>query len=154
MRIKKTSETRALAGNIVNAYSESQNSAYSSKYCNEAFGGTVLWTNPSPTSNFDGQNIALNSSDYDCYEIIYKVYKTEDYYINSGRTPKGHGKRIMQIAGTNNEGPYNYIRDITYNSDTSLTIGACNVYWASSTTTNNAQMIPVYVIGYKTGLFN
>lgn len=32
--IRKTSETRALAGNIVNAYSESQNSAYSSEYIN------------------------------------------------------------------------------------------------------------------------
>lgn len=34
MRIKKTSETRALAGNIVNAYSESQNSTYSCDYVN------------------------------------------------------------------------------------------------------------------------
>lgn len=32
--IRKTSETRALAGNIVNAYSESQNSTYSCDYVN------------------------------------------------------------------------------------------------------------------------
>ena len=34
MRIKKTSETRALAGTVVNTYSESQTSAYSSYYMN------------------------------------------------------------------------------------------------------------------------
>ena len=33
--IRKTSETRALAGNIVNAYSTSQNSAYSCDYLND-----------------------------------------------------------------------------------------------------------------------
>lgn len=35
MRIKKTSETRALAGNIVNAYNDSQTSAYSTEYIND-----------------------------------------------------------------------------------------------------------------------
>ena len=33
--IRKTSETRPLAGNIVNAYNDSQTSAYSTEYTNE-----------------------------------------------------------------------------------------------------------------------
>ena len=33
--IRKTSETRALAGNIVNAYNDSQTSAYSTEYIND-----------------------------------------------------------------------------------------------------------------------
>ena len=35
MRIQKTSETRALAGNIVNEYNDSQTSAYSTEYIND-----------------------------------------------------------------------------------------------------------------------
>ena len=27
--------------------------------------GTILWTNPNPTSDFSAQSIALSSSDYD-----------------------------------------------------------------------------------------
>lgn len=112
----------------------------------------ILWTNPNPTSDFASQNVTLNSDDYDMYEIIYKNYKTENYYMNTGTTPKGYGKLIMMIGGAN--GPYNYTRQVTFNSATSLTIGNCTVNYGTTTSQNNAQVIPVYIIGYKTGLFD
>lgn len=116
--------------------------------------GKVLWTNHSPASSFASQNITLNSSDYDMYEIIYLNYKGEDYYMTSGRTPKGHGKRIMMNIGSSTDGPYAFKRDITYNNPTSLSITLCSVWYGSKEVSSDTDLIPLYVIGYKTGLFN
>lgn len=59
--------------------------------------------------------------------------------VNSYSTFKGYGLRTY-IGG-------NY-RNITRNNDTSYTINPAN-----STDFNNA-LIPIYAIGYKTGLFS
>lgn len=151
--IIKVKETRPLASHTVNAYSESESNAYSCDYSNKAFGGKILWTNPSPTSEFASQNITLSSDDYDMYEVIYSNYKGEDYYMTSGKTPKGHGKRIMMNIGSSTNGPYAFKRDITYNNPTSLSITLCSVWYGSIETSSDVDLIPLYVIGYKTGLF-
>ena len=102
--------------------------------------GQILWTNSSPTSNIStSTNMSLNSSDYDILEIVYLLYNNNTYY-NSVKTLKGGNARIFALAGSS----FSY-RNITRNSDTSYTIGT-----DSSSAGNN---IPVYVIGYKTGLF-
>lgn len=64
MRIKKTSETRALAGNIVNAYSESQNSTYSCDYLNKCnnYSGTEVNTGKKWV---DGKDIYRRTVFYD-----------------------------------------------------------------------------------------
>ena len=153
MRIKKTSETRALAGNVVNTYNNSQTSAYSSQYSNKAFGGTILWTNNSPTSSFASQNITLDSSDYDMYEVIYKPYNNQSIALNTGKIPKGMGTTLLFNAGNSTNGPYVYRRDITYTDATTLAAGTATEAYASTNAANNNMCIPQYVIGYKTGLF-
>lgn len=100
--------------------------------------GTVLWTNPSPTSTFAEQTITLSSNDFDIYEIFYYV-ATSNEQIMTTKSLKGHGTRIVIPTGN-----FEY-RTVVSNSDTSYTINSIS---------NNENGVPIYVIGYKTGLFN
>lgn len=157
--IRKTSETIALAGNIVNEYNDSQTSAYSTEYINEAFGGVLLWTNPNPTSSMSsGTTITLNSDDYDMLSIIYTVSVTNDIKLkNSGKIPKGNDIKLEDayIQTTNDNAVRIYSRVITYTNATQLTAGKCRFANSmSSSSENNDFAVPQYIIGYKTGLFN
>lgn len=153
--IIKVKQTRPLAGNIANAYSESQTSAYSSEYANKAFGGKILWTNPNPTANFDAQTITLNSDDYDMYEILCSPgsgttsIKT---YVSSGRIPKGKNYVCQYV---NLSGNTLKSRTATYVSDTQLsfTTGYDSGVTNPNITQGIGHLVPQYVIGYKTGLF-
>lgn len=150
MRIKKTSETRALAGNIVNAYSESQNSTYSCDYLN----GTILWTNPDPTSAFAGQEITLNSSDYDVYEIVYTAARSSDNRnYTSGKIRKGIRYNALFVA-TVQATPSMVARGMTDITATTMTFGNGYAGTVSSMSSSNDVAVPLYVIGYKSGLFN
>ena len=64
MRIKKTSETRPIAGTVVNAYSESQTSAYSCDFINDV----LLYDNSSGTTG----NVTLseNASNFRYIEVF------------------------------------------------------------------------------------
>ena len=108
--------------------------------------GTILWTNPDPTADFSSQNIALNSSDYDVLEFVWLGIKTLSI-VFSERVIKGHGTQFdyFQTTSTNTRAS----RRITYVNNTSYTVGDCNI---SNNSANNF-CIPLYVIGYKTGLF-
>ena len=148
--IKKTSETRALAGNIVNAYSKSQKSTYSCDYLN----GKLLWANPNPTSSFAPQTITLNSDDYDVYEVFYKV-ESSSSSIKSEKSIKGYGCWLEQSRAESSGGSTCRMRNITYTNATTLVV---DIGWSSTGTSNRTQLdsslIPIYIIGYKTGLFN
>lgn len=145
MRIKKTSETRALAGNIVNASSESQNSTYSCDYLN----GTLLWENSSPTSNFASQDMNLSSSDYDFFEIIFKIDKSSNMMVSSGRLPKGTGAYLNIVTGASS-GVISRFRQITYSADNKLVAGAGRqAIGSTAVADNNEMIIPVYVVGYN-----
>lgn len=118
-------------------------------------GGKILWTNPNPTNNFSGTTITLSSDDYDVYEIIYssEATGTLNNTLKSTKSIKGYGT-IMEI--TNPSGSVTPIRarNVTYDTDTSLIISngyTNNVYPLS---TDNSKCIPLYVIGYNTGLFS
>ena len=97
--IIKVKPTRVLASTVVNAYNESTENAYSCDYSNKAFGGKILWTNESPTSNFASQDMNLSSSDYDCYEIIYKLDKSSSQTFSTGKTIKGSGTYLQVATG-------------------------------------------------------
>ena len=102
--------------------------------------GVLLWTNSSPTSSISSNtNITLNDSNYDMLEIVYLLYSNNTYY-NSVKIRKGGNARLFSMSGTT----FTY-RNVTRNSDTSYTINT-----DSASAGNN---IPVYIIGYKTGLF-
>lgn len=115
----------------------------------ENLGGFILWTNPNPTSNFAGQTITLSSSDYDMYEVLFYGSGTRADTMTSGRIPKGENAFLQQAYDIGN-GVQVRNRSVKYVSDTSynITDGTING------TTNNTQNIPIYVIGYKTGLFD
>lgn len=112
-------------------------------------GGKVLWVNNDITSNFSAQTITLNSDDYDFYEVIFKQTTSIDRAFSSGKILKGYGTIL------NYHPAQAHYRAINYTTDTSLFIGeGVDVPQYGSTSSNNSQCIPIYIIGYKTNLFN
>ena len=115
----------------------------------------IIWTNQNPTSDFSGTTISLNSDDYDVYEIIYssEASGTLNNTLKSTKSIKGYGT-IMEITNPSGSTTPIRARNVTYDTDTSLIISdgyTNNVYPLS---TDNSKCIPLYVIGYKTGLFS
>lgn len=116
--------------------------------------GTMLWTNPNPTSSFSTQNIVLNSSDYDCYEIVFSPNVTTNPVASTGTIPKGYGVRLSSVY-TGSAGAGVRVRDITYVNATTLTAGTGKqTIGTTPESTNDERCVPLYVIGYKTGLFS
>ena len=150
MRIKKVSGTAVLQGNIVDSLnSNSSLNAPSIRAVNEGLGnirGKILWTNPNPTNSINTLSMTLKNSDYDELEIFYQQ-STSDSRCYSQKILKGHNGRIY--LPYNVSGSYIPIyRNVDRNTDTSYTIG--NVTGFS----DKSSIIPLYVIGYKTGLFD
>ena len=156
-RIKKTRETRPLASHTVNAYSTSQENAYSCDYSNKAFGGKILWTNPSPASEFASQDITLSDNDFDTVEIIYALLTSGsyDYRKSTGKIPYQQGEKIQAeiIDYDGNKGLMVYRRLVTMTSESQFNISDCNYLYTIGNGTENTRAIPLYIIGYKTGLF-
>ena len=110
--------------------------------------GTILWENPNPTTDFTEQDVTLSSSDYDCYEVIYKQSTNANRALNTGKIPKGYGA-VLNEALTSS-----HYRAINYNSDTSLHISSgVDVAPYGNPVATDSQCVPLYIIGYKTGLF-
>ena len=108
----------------------------------------ILWTNPNPSSAISStQEITLLSNDYDILEVFY-IQVTNGNLCYSSRFLKGNSTRmrIHTPDGTN------IYRELTYNNNTSYTI---QLPYSDPTLANiNSLAIPIYIIGYKTGLFN
>lgn len=150
MRIKKVSGTAVLNGNVVdNLTDNSTENAPSQRAVNQEFEnvkGKILWTNPKPTDSINTLSMTLENSDYDELEIFYQQ-STGDSRCYSQKILKGHNGRIY--LPYNVSGSYIPIyRNVDRNTDTSYTIG--NITGFSDT----SAIIPLYVIGYKTGLFS
>lgn len=154
MRIKKVSQTTSTNATIVDGYSESTQDGYSCNYINDGF-GKILWTNPNPTSSFEAQNITLSSSNYDILEFYFKSLDANSNIL-SVRTVKGKSANLQSLLldGTKID---IVLRTATYVNDTQYSISAGNIVQVPSTSNvfnTNTQCIPIYVIGYKTNLFN
>lgn len=147
-----TSETKA--SEIVTEYTESDKVGYSTNYIN-GLNGKILWTNPNPTSAFASQTITLSSDDYDYYEVIYYANATtHERSFSTGKALKGTGTRLnFSYAG--NSGVNVFSRTIDYQSDNTflVDVGYMGV-GSSARTENNIYCVPLYIIGYKTGLFS
>lgn len=139
---------------IANEYTIGDNVAYSVDYSNSAFGGTILWTNPSPTSAFAGQVVQVDLSDCDMYEILFMTSKEDTNCQSSGKIPKTFTTILNYSIGNASNGPYNMYRNISAISNTSITFTDSQVAYASTRTVSGDNCIPLYIIGYKTGLFN
>lgn len=110
----------------------------------------VLWTNPSPTSEFAGQTITLNDSieNYKYYEVMYRRTNSSSTIrnISSGKIPSGQGADLIFAYY------YNFIRTIESVRGTSISFQNCNQYQTygnSTITTANSYIIPYQILGYK-----
>ena len=111
--------------------------------------GTILWRNSNPTADFQAQEITLSSSDYDMLEILYRSNAVGGTYFGGNRKIlKGYGTQLdwNSIASVNR-----WSRRIIPVSDTVFSVG--DSYLVTDGTTTNDQCVPLYIIGYKTGLF-
>lgn len=152
MRIKKVSQTTATQAQVVNNKNNSQLNAYSCDYVNN-LAGKILWTNENPTISFSSQTVTLSSSDYDFIEIIYKTATNATECYSSGKLLKGYGTKLFDCyAGA--QYTYGRSRDMVYVSDTSLTFDDGKRSTYGNAGTDNNMIIPLYIIGYKTGLFS
>lgn len=115
---------------------------------NRMFTGQVLWQNEDPTQLMaTTKTITLSSDDYDIIECYYKA-SNDGNDMESTKIIKGMN---FNLSATGYQGA-GLRRRITYNSDTSYTIGLYNGETLSDSGTGK-YIIPVCLIGYKTGLF-
>ena len=154
MRIKKTSETRALAGTILNAQNSSTTDTYSCDYIN-GIKGQVLWTNQNPNSSFAPQNITLNNNDYSFYETIF-ILTNYDYpnyatLCSTGKIPYIQNRKFVLFSYDydGNKGNMSCGRLVTFTSKTLFNVAKCERFYTIGVEENNQYCIPLYVIGYK-----
>ena len=150
MRIKKVSQSRVVAGEVIQENgTASASNVYSASATNNKLNnliGSILWTNSNPTSDFAPQDITLSSNDYDILEWYFNgnVQSSTAIPCDSNRSIKGYGARLNSIVSNNMT-----YREIARNSDTSFTVGAGYL----GDEIQNRRCVPLYVVGYKTGLF-
>lgn len=109
-----------------------------------------LWTNPSPTSSFAAQNITLTSGDYD-FLIITSVIDCETYAKGTFGGIYEKGKNSILFYAKADE-RWIISRGITYNSDTSLSIGNAYYYYipnSSNPGVANNVCVPLAIYGIK-----
>lgn len=148
MIIQKTSQTTTTQAQVVDGYSTSVSDSYSCNYVNNLT-GKILWTNPDPTQAISQEtNISLSSNDYDILEVIYIQSTSNTDLMYSTKFLKG-GSTRMRISSTDGSNMY---RGITYLTDTSYRIDL--PYSDNTTIAVSTISIPLYIIGYKTGLFS
>lgn len=108
--------------------------------------GSILWTNSDPSQSITkATNITLSSSDYDVLEVFFNqrsFNNTANYSVKFLKDSPGTRCYIPSTDG-------NIYRTITKNSDTSLTISTI----IGSQDRDASLVIPIYVVGYKVGLF-
>lgn len=119
---------------------------------------TVLWTNSSPTSSFDGQTVTL-SDDMDNYDYIAVKYAYSSAENNNASTciysvedfKKGVSasstKRNMMSLGIININNQPHIRGVYYVTNTSINFGGC--YRVNYASTANSNAIPLQIVGLK-----
>lgn len=106
----------------------------------------ILWTNSNPTSNFAGQTITISSTDYDVLEIFY-VSILGNNQIKSVRTIKNANSILDFYDGYSSKGA---LRTVTISGNQ---ITFSNSFYNSGSGSQN-YCVPVYIVGYKTGLFS
>lgn len=104
----------------------------------------ILWTNPNPNNSFAAQVLSIPElSNYDMYEIIFKQISSVNRQLNTGKIQVGAGFILCYVTTSN------YLRASSSASDTELGFEDAK----QDGTVNNNLCIPLYIIGYKTGLF-
>lgn len=136
--VMSDTSTNAVANSTVKNYVDSNINTLNNKIHN----GTILWTNTNPTGEFSAQNITLNSTNYDVYEIYYKVTASSND-VRCSKSIKGFGTQMIMSTDQN---PIR--RFAQYVNANTLSITS-----ATGSYSSNSTIVPIYVVGYKTGLF-
>ncbi len=160
MRIRKVSETPIPTdtAEIIDGYSTSTTNGYSANYINNNFEtkGTLLWTNPDPDNSFSQRIVTIPTlPDYDEFEIFY-YDSTSRKAVSSTKFLNGKSVNMMAVFQWGDHGNMGN-RNIIWNTDTKLQFNdavTVIVNDAFSRTANNGWCIPLYIVGYKTGLFS
>lgn len=113
--------------------------------------GKLLWTNPNPSSEFEKTKITIkNLIDYDVLEIWYKTHTHSTGIVSRKIITKCGGELFKGTTDTSGNAIF-YQRAIEYIDENTIQINNCRVenvgYYPS-------HLIPVYIVGYKTGLFS
>lgn len=111
--------------------------------------GTVLWENNNTTSQFAPQDVTLNSSNYDYYEVFYQLSLLDTRRVSTGKVPKGSGTQLIYITNTGSISLY-MSRSVTYVSDSKLHFENC--YDNNNSGAGNQRCIPIEIIGYNLGI--
>jgi hypothetical protein len=137
------SSRNAVENKVIKEYVDTRLSLYETK-------GKIIWTNPNPTNNFDAQTITLDESldNYDEYEILVLQSTTNSRLISTGRIPVGHGTIISY-----NTSSYLYRPTGTIVSGDTISFEDGKGVVGTTVTVQNESIVPMYVIGYNTGLF-
>ena len=139
---------------INNSYSTSQTTGYSSYYINNNYEtkGTILWTNEDTSEEWaSSRQITMSTSDYDCYMVVYTTGSSGLTSVkNTGLIPKGKTTQLefFYNVGSGNNTAIIRRREFAYNNDTHYTVSE------NMGADGNYACRPLYVVGYKTGLFS
>ena len=111
----------------------------------------VLWQNNNDTSDFASQTITLDNNNYNYLIVIYKQDKNTNLML-SMTTPKGSGIRLISnsVPSSSSYAPLLMIRNITYTSDTQLSVANCETKRSNQTSgysTDNSLLIPYMILG-------
>lgn len=132
--------------------STTSTNAVQNQAATKAFGGILLWTNENPTSSMAANTeINLSSSDYDILEIFFDANVDDSNRILlSAKVIKGNSTKLVG-SFYHSTGVVAVGREIRYTSDTKLTAMNC-YYGMGSVVTDNKRNVPLYIVGYKTGI--
>lgn len=119
-----------------------------------AMSETVLWSNPSPTSNFAYQTLTLNQSIDDFKEIaVYYRLSTANNSRESFVTYTTEEFKKFDMNSTNASGAIGvraintWVRSLFYTDSTHVIISSC--YALSITDMDNHYTIPTKIVGLK-----
>lgn len=138
---KVTADNMNEIKNVINNVTDEINKSISN------LSGKILWANSNPNIDInENTDITLSSSDYDMLEIYYKL-AIDNNKVQSFKIPKGYDFTLDSIG-------YQGVglrRFVNRNSDTSYTIAS---YSGGNIANSGNYIIPLYIVGYKTNLFN
>ena len=126
--------------------------------CNPGGGNVqmeILWTNPSPYTEFAAQKVTLPSkaANYDFFIITTSTGANNYGYGTSGIVAKGQKNLLTGCLPTNESGAAyaNWIkRTVSVASDgKSVEFGKCVYGYQSGDTTFNGAEVPLNIIGLK-----
>ena len=111
--------------------------------------GQILWRNSDPSSDFKSQTINLLDKNYDTILIYFKHFKSDNDCFGQFFL-KGLGSELIKV----DKDSAIQTRTIKYVSDTQLKFGD-GIFWHPTlgSEVQNSRCIPLYIIGFKTGLF-